>query len=111
SGESLIQRDRDRLRALRGLHRLRVLMGVEESLGNRQRVLGGFDVGLRQAQYRDESLRQSDRFLRVPCARRLQEANPRSLVVEHVIPPFGERRQSLPLSRKPSRKPMGNGIY
>src|SRR5438094_481431 len=83
--EPFVELDGDGLRSLRGLDRLGVLMCVEELLRDCERCLSRFDVGHREPQDGDESFRVPDRFLRVARLCRLQEADSRSLVVEHVI--------------------------
>src|SRR5439155_280011 len=108
--ESFVEFDGDGLRSLRGLDRLRVLMCVEELLRDCERCLGRFDVGHREPQDGDESFRVPDCFLRMARLRRLQEADSRSLVLEHVIARPGEPREYL-TPGETCAKPVGCGIH
>src|SRR2546427_731563 len=90
--EPFVEGDGDGLGPPRGLNRLRVLVCAEELLRDLERVLRGLDVRHRQSQDGDESLCVPNRFLRMTRLRRLQEADPRDLVVEHVILPLEETR-------------------
>ena len=107
--EPFVKGDSDGLGPPRGLNRLRVLVCAEELLRDLERVLRGLDVRHRQSQDGDESLCVPNRFLRMTRLRRLQEADPRDLVVEHVILPLEETRSDH--TWRTLAKPVGCRIH
>ena len=63
--EPFVEGDREGLRPLRGVKRLRKLAAGEQLLRDLQRLFCGFDVGLRQPQHGHETFQLADRGLRV----------------------------------------------